>query len=63
MALKISINSKDCIGCGSCEAVCPEVFEMNDGKPQIKKIDTKKIGSIKEAVESCPIKAIDISGK
>ena len=27
---KIKVNEEQCIGCGACQAVCPEVFEVED---------------------------------
>jgi ferredoxin len=34
--LKVSINREGCIGCGVCEATCPEVFKLvEDGKSSI----------------------------
>jgi len=28
--MKVSINREECIGCGLCEATCPEVFKLLD---------------------------------
>ncbi|MFH1364962.1 MAG: ferredoxin [archaeon] len=52
----IKINKKACIGCGSCEAICPEVFKMNKGKAEV--ISKKDLPCVKEAAESCPVDAI-----
>jgi ferredoxin len=51
----IKINSK-CIGCGSCAAICPDVFEMKGVKAEVKV--QKKLPCVKEAIESCPVDAI-----
>ena len=51
-----SVNKKKCIGCGSCVAVCPEVFEMKNGKASIKSKASKPC--IKEAIALCPVNAI-----
>ncbi|KKP26529.1 MAG: hypothetical protein UR14_C0001G0033 [candidate division TM6 bacterium GW2011_GWE2_31_21] len=55
---KVYIES-GCIGCGSCEAICPEVFEV-DGISTIKKdCDIEKNAScIKEAAKICPVEVI-----
>ena len=29
MSRKVRINEDECIGCGSCADMCPDVFEMN----------------------------------
>ena len=35
--MKINIDKEKCIGCGSCTAVCPDVFELDDnGKAYLK---------------------------
>jgi len=55
--MTIKINKEMCIGCGMCESVCPEVFEMNDNsKAQIK--EQKEIPCVKEAISNCPVQAI-----
>jgi ferredoxin len=51
----IKINS-ECIGCGSCASICPEVFEMDGAKAKVKA--QKKLPCVKEAIESCPVDAI-----
>ena len=39
MSLKVSIDRVSCVGCGSCQLNCQEVFELNteDFKAQIYK--------------------------
>jgi len=55
----VRVDKKKCIGCGTCSAVCGEVFEMgDDGKARVKKNANKKSKCIKEAIESCPSEAI-----
>lgn len=56
---KIKINDDLCIGCGTCESICPEVFEVReDGKSHVKEeID---LPCVKEAEESCPEQAITV---
>jgi ferredoxin len=57
----VSVDEKTCIGCGACTAICPEVFEMKNGKASVKKSKEKsKIPCIKEAADSCPVNAIKI---
>ena len=55
----VKVDKKKCIGCGSCAAICEEVFEMKDGKSQVKKGQEKsKIPCVKEAADACPVGAI-----
>jgi len=54
---KITIDREKCIGCGACAALCPEGFEMKDGKAVVK---NPKVKCIKEGAESCPVQAIKL---
>lgn len=63
---KIEVNKQKCLGCGMCVNLCPEVFELKNGKSRIKeKADFKKHKDcIKQAVENCPLGAISfVTGK
>ena len=54
----VKIDKEKCIGCGTCSALCDEVFELEDGKAHVKPgADTSK-PCVKEAEESCPVDAI-----
>jgi len=57
---KIKIDKQKCLGCRVCINLCPEVFELKDGKSKVKeKVDLKKHENcIKEAIDSCPVSAI-----
>ena len=56
----VKVDKNKCIGCGACESVCPEVFEMKDGKAIVKPKANLKSKCIKEASDSCPVQAISI---
>jgi len=59
--MKIKIDKEKCIGCGSCEAVCPDFFKMDDeNMAYFKENEGKDEGCIKEAVDICPVQAIEI---
>ncbi|MDP2736328.1 MAG: ferredoxin [bacterium] len=55
----IKINHDLCIGCGTCEVLCPAVFKLNaEGKADtITQVETP---CAKNAAESCPTQAIEI---
>lgn len=59
---KAKVN-ENCIGCGACTAVAPDVFDLNDDGLAVSKIDGD-LGdleaSAKEAAESCPVEAIEV---
>ena len=60
----MKINKEKCIGCGLCISLCPDVFEIGeDGKAQfINGADFEKNEKcVKEAKESCPVQAIEMS--
>ncbi len=58
---KVKVDESLCIGCGTCEALCPSVFkiDMDAGKS---KVIAEECGecNCQEAVTSCPVGAISI---
>ncbi len=51
-----------CEGCGSCEAVCPEVFQVkDDGKAWVIGVDKCGSCDCQEAADICPTQAITFS--
>lgn len=59
--MKPKVNQELCIGCGTCESVCPEVFKMkDDGKAHVTEdADFEKSQDcIKQAIDSCAVQAI-----
>jgi ferredoxin len=30
MSRKVHVDQDECIGCGTCEGICPEVFQLNE---------------------------------
>ena len=50
---------ENCIGCGLCTNLCPEVYEMTDeGVSRALNIDTD-IDAAQEALSECPVNAIE----
>jgi ferredoxin len=70
---KIEQDRVQCIGCGSCAAMCPEVWVMrSDGKaglvgakedPELETIiiDEIKVKKAREVEEACPVDAAKIT--
>lgn len=66
--MKVSIDKTKCAGCGSCVAICPEVFEMKeDGTVDVKTeyqgvdiVDAELVEKVKQAAMACPSVAIVI---
>ena len=56
---------KGCIGCGICSAICPEIFDLNDGHAEnILGEDTELPEDLEtqanDAADACPVSAITI---
>lgn len=59
--MKLEVNQDLCIGCGACQAICPEVFQINDEGYAEVVADADELGLLEDAVdakESCPGSAI-----
>lgn len=59
--MKPIVNQDTCIGCGTCEAICPEVFRVIDGKSQVQEVNYDDYADkIQQSVSACPVQAISI---
>jgi len=67
---KIILEREKCIGCGSCQAMCPKYFELiEDGKSHIKdstkqeveELEVEKLECAESASEACPAQCIHIT--
>lgn len=55
----VEVDQDTCIGCGSCVAVAPDIFEIgDDGKAHVKKDETTD--DAEEAADMCPVDAISV---
>ena len=61
MARVVVVDQDECIGCGTCEGICPEVFQLNEetDKSEVIKPEGGPEDLIEEAIDSCPVEAID----
>lgn len=61
--MTVKINLEDCIGCGVCMQVCPQVFGLDEnvGKATLTCEDDleSEEDAVKEAIDSCPIGCIN----
>ena len=52
--------TEECIGCGTCEEMCPNVFVMTDDIAiVVENADLSDEDAIVEAAEACPVEAIE----
>ena len=55
------VDQEKCIGCGSCAAIAPKTFKMNDmGKSEVIDPAGDDEATIKMASDSCPTQAISL---
>lgn len=61
MEMKATVND-DCIACGICIDICPDVFQMGDqyAEVQMDPIPVTDESDVKEAADQCPTNAIEI---
>jgi len=56
-----AIVTDDCISCGACVDVCPEIFDIRNGEKAFTKVDTvpdELLNEAREACHACPVDAI-----
>jgi ferredoxin len=60
MGRRVFIDEEECIGCGSCEEICPEVFVLNEDTEKAEVINPEggPEDLIEEAMEACPVECI-----
>lgn len=60
--MKYFVN-ENCIGCGLCTEICPEIFELTDEGTAHAKDEAEMENALEacadEALESCPVDAIE----
>jgi ferredoxin len=61
--MKARVDKDTCTGCGLCEEICPDVFEMNDeglAQAKVNPVPPEAEESCREAADQCPVDAIKI---
>ena len=59
--MKIKILREKCISAGTCVAIAPDTFELDDeGKVILKNLDGNDEQTIIDAAKSCPTQAIEV---
>lgn len=57
--MKVHIED-GCIGCGLCEATCPEVFRLEGGLAVVHGDPDANPAAVREAADGCPVSVIII---
>lgn len=59
--MKAIVDRDACIGCGLCESICPEVFEIDDESIAVVLVDPVPQESeecAQQSEDECPVEAI-----
>ncbi len=58
--MKVKVDKDKCIGCGTCVAIAPKSFKFaDDGKAVFISPPGDEDAKIQEAIDSCPVAAIE----
>ena len=59
--LKIYLNPDECIGCGLCNKICPDIFGMQEslGVAKVLRPESDDLNVVK-AKDSCPVGCIRV---
>jgi ferredoxin len=60
--MKVRVNKDACIGCGACQAIAPDVFEINDegyAEVIVEVVPEELENDVIDAIEGCPTAAIE----
>ncbi len=58
--MTVSVDQGKCIGCGACVSLCPQIFELKEGKSHVKEEEPEDEDCAEKAVDSCPVNAITV---
>ena len=61
--MKVKVNKDACIGCGACEQICRDVFEINDeglSEAKVEEVKEELQDEVRDAADSCPTGAIEV---
>ncbi|MFH0969631.1 MAG: ferredoxin [Patescibacteria group bacterium] len=56
---KPKVDEDTCIGCGTCESTCPDVFKVENGKSKVIADECGEC-NCEEVINSCPVSAVSM---
>ncbi|MFQ6087962.1 MAG: ferredoxin [Candidatus Methanofastidiosia archaeon] len=57
---KVELDKEECIGCGACENICPELFALKSDVAEVLEEEINDPACAKEACEMCPVECIKV---
>ena len=61
--MKVKVNRDACIGCGACQVIAPNLFELDEegiSKALVDEVEEQEEEIARDASDSCPTAAIEI---
>ena len=59
--MKVQVDEDLCIGCGTCELMCSQCFQLEDGKAKVMRDDCSGVDcDMQDVIDSCPVEAISV---
>ena len=61
---RIEVDRELCVGSGACEALAPEVFEVDDDGVLVvhrPEAGADEAGDVRDAVRACPTRALSLA--
>lgn len=60
---RVQVDRDRCVGSGACEALAPEVFELDDDGVLMlhrEEPDADQLDAVRDAVQACPTRALSL---
>lgn len=62
--MDVKLDRNECIGCGVCAQICPDVFELDEEAGKARVVRQGDLSeTVREAVDSCPVGCISLEEK
>ena len=61
---RIEVDRERCVGSGSCEALAPDVFEVDDDGVLVlhrERPGEQELDDVRDAVQACPTRALALA--